>query len=272
MLFALVAAHRGDLEQARTAAEHARSLAEEMPVYRGVCEGALGLVDLWSGYAQRAVARFVAAEEAFDAVEMSEPALKTWRADYAEALLELGRVEWAVALLDDWEAAAARLERGSVLAQVASCRGLVAAARGEVDEALALLGRAAARLDEVGDKFGRSRTLLALGVAQRRKRQKRLAREAIQAALESFEAMGAAGWAEKARTELGRLGGRIRTEGLTAAERRVAALVAKGRTNREVAAELFLGERTVESHLSHVYAKLGVRSRTELARRLTLTQ
>ena len=83
-----------------------------------------------------------------------------------------------------------------------------------------------------------------------------------------FEELGAAGWAEKARAELGRIGGRTRVEGLTPAERRVAALVAEGRTNREVAAALFLAERTVASHLSHVYAKLGVRSRTELARKL----
>jgi DNA-binding CsgD family transcriptional regulator len=72
----------------------------------------------------------------------------------------------------------------------------------------------------------------------------------------------------KARGELGRIAGRRRQEGLTAAERRVAALVAEGRTNREVAAALFLGERTVASHLTHIYAKLGVRSRTELARRM----
>jgi DNA-binding CsgD family transcriptional regulator len=62
--------------------------------------------------------------------------------------------------------------------------------------------------------------------------------------------------------------GRKRASGLTAAEWRVAALVAEGRTNREVASALFLGERTVASHLTHIYAKLGVRSRTELARRL----
>ena len=62
--------------------------------------------------------------------------------------------------------------------------------------------------------------------------------------------------------------GATRIEGLTAAERRVAELVANGQTNREVAAALFLGERTVASHLTHIYAKLGVRSRTELARRL----
>jgi DNA-binding CsgD family transcriptional regulator len=64
------------------------------------------------------------------------------------------------------------------------------------------------------------------------------------------------------------VGGRRRVEGLTAAERRVATLVAEGMTNREVAAALFLQERTVASHLTHVYAKLGMRSRTELARRL----
>ena len=69
--------------------------------------------------------------------------------------------------------------------------------------------------------------------------------------------------------ELGRIGGRTREDGLTAAERRVAALVAAGRTNREVAAQLFLAERTVAGHLTRIYAKLGVRSRTELARRLS---
>jgi DNA-binding CsgD family transcriptional regulator len=108
--------------------------------------------------------------------------------------------------------------------------------------------------------------LLALGIVKRRARRKREAREAIEAALDGFETIGAVGWAAKARAEVGRIGGRTRERGLTAAERRVAALVAEGRTNREVAAELFLGERTVETHLSHVYAKLGVRSRAELAR------
>jgi DNA-binding CsgD family transcriptional regulator len=73
---------------------------------------------------------------------------------------------------------------------------------------------------------------------------------------------------ETARAELGRIGGRTRTAGLTAGEQRVAVLVAAGRTNKEVASELFLGERTVASHLTHIYAKLNVRSRTELARKL----
>jgi len=109
---------------------------------------------------------------------------------------------------------------------------------------------------------------LALGIVRRRGRQKRAADEAMRAALLAFERLGAGTWAQKARAELGSIGGRRREEGLTAAEQRVAVLVAEGRTNREVAATLFLGERTVASHLTHIYAKLGVRSRTELARRL----
>jgi DNA-binding CsgD family transcriptional regulator len=144
----------------------------------------------------------------------------------------------------------------------------VAAARRDLEQALSVLEQAVARHEAVGDPFGRARARLALGVVSRRARQKRVAREAIESAVASFETLGATGWAAKARAELGRIGGRTRGEGLTGAERRVADLVAEGRTNREVAAALFLGERTVASHLTHIYAKLGVRSRTELARRL----
>jgi len=102
----------------------------------------------------------------------------------------------------------------------------------------------------------------------RRARQKRAPRDAIVAACEGFEELGAATWLERARSELRSIGGRTKQQGLTAAELRVAALVAEGRTNREVATALFLGERTVASHLTHIYAKLGVRSRTDLARKV----
>jgi DNA-binding CsgD family transcriptional regulator len=137
-----------------------------------------------------------------------------------------------------------------------------------VETAVALLTDAVERHEAMRDPFGRARALLALGVTRRRARQKRPAREAIELALAGFEELGAAGWAQRARDELGTIGGRTRAEGLTPAERRVAELVADGRTNAEVAAALFLSERTVSSHLTRVYGKLGVRSRTELARRL----
>ena len=106
-------------------------------------------------------------------------------------------------------------------------------------------------------------------MTRRRARQKRPAREAIELARAGFEEIRAERWAERAREELGAIGGRTRSEGLTPAEQRVADLVVKGRTNAEVAAALFLSERTVASHLTRVYAKLGVRSRTELARKLS---
>ena len=84
----------------------------------------------------------------------------------------------------------------------------------------------------------------------------------------TFDRIGARLWAEKARAELGRIGGRAGSpRGLTQAEQRVAALVAEGKTNKEVAADLVVSVRTVEANLSRIYDKLGIRSRTELARR-----
>jgi DNA-binding CsgD family transcriptional regulator len=265
---ALIAVHRGELERARELAESATALAVEMGARLPALKSIRGLVALWSGDPAEALPWFEEADELATEIGMLEPVMLLWRADHVEALLALGQATEAGRLLDDWEADAMRLGRGWVLAHVGRCRGLAAAAAGDVETAIVLLAEAVGAHERVGDPFGRARALLALGVVRRRARQKRPAREAIEAALEGFETLGAAGWAETARAELGQIGGRTRAEGLTAAEQRVAALVAEGRTNREVAAALFLAERTVASHLSRVYAKLGVRSRTELARKL----
>jgi len=267
MPIAVVAAHRGRLQVAREHSGLALRLGEEQIGLRTpVHLATMGLVELRSGDPQAAVAWFGESEATTTRVGWREAARRWWVADHAEALLELGRIDDAVRVVDVWEEDAARRGRDWVLAHVTRCRGLVAAARGEVDRAESLLQQAVAKHRDAGDPFGEARALLALGVVRRRRRQKRGARDAIEAALEGFEQLGAATWIEKARAELGRIGGRVREEGLTAAERRVADLVAEGRTNKEVAAALFLGERTVETHLSHVYAKLGVRSRAELAR------
>ena len=265
---ALIAAHRGELERASELAARGRKLADEEGGIAPGLAAVAGVIDLWSGDAPSAVAWFAAAEERADAGGRGEPNFRWWRDDYVEALLALDRVGDAAAVLDAWEDAARRVDRTWVFAHVTRCRGLLAAALGEIEEALPTLEAAVREHEHVGDPFGRARALLALGVVGRRARRKRPARESIEAALAGFEALGAAGWAEKARAELGRIGGRTRVEGLTAAEQRVATLVAEGQTNREVAAALFLAERTVASHLSRVYAKLGIRSRTELARKL----
>ena len=266
---AVIAVHRGQLDLAREHSERGLDLAREQ--FRGhpvQHMAVLGLVARLSGDPSAAENWFEKADRQASELGWGEPSVRWWTADYAELLLEDGRIDAAVRVVDVWEADAARVAREWVSAHATRCRGLVAAAQGEVDRAGSLLERAVAQHEEVGDPFGTARALLGLGIVRRRARKKRVAREAIQAALDGFEELGAATWVEKARGELGQIGGRRREEGLTPAERRIAALVAEGRTNREVAAALFVTERTVSSHLSHVYAKLGVRSRTELARRL----
>jgi DNA-binding NarL/FixJ family response regulator len=112
--------------------------------------------------------------------------------------------------------------------------------------------------------------LLVYGVIQRRAKLKRAARETLQHAAAIFEELGAPLWLKRARTELGRIGGRQpASDGpLTATEQRVADLAAAGRSNKQIAAELFMSERTVEANLTKVYRKLGISSRTQLAGRL----
>ena len=246
---------------------HGLALCEEqIPVAGPLFPGVLGLAASWGGDIESGAAHFAEADRLAFALDWRNPHMRPWTADYVEALLALGRIDEAGRVLGVWEADATALARPRVLAQVTRCRGLIAAAEGRVDDAATLLEQALEEHEQIGDRFGRGRALLALGVVRRRQRQKAAARSALQEALSTFTDLGAATWTERAQAELGRIGGRTREVGLTAAERRVAALVAQGRTNREVAAALFLGERTVETHLSHVYAKLGVRSRAELAR------
>ena len=189
--------------------------------------------------------------------------------DEIEALVALGWTDEAETLLAWLEERGHALDRASALATAARCRGLLALARRDTTEALASFEEALGQHARVRMPFERARTLLAQGIALRHARRRRDARAAIEEARDTFATLGAALWEEKAAGELGRIGGR-RAAGseLTPAEERVAALVANGRTNKEVAAALFLTERTVESHLTHAYRKLGVRSRSELARRL----
>src|SRR5205823_1520542 len=119
----------------------------------------------------------------------------------------------------------------------------------------------------LGQPVELGRTLLVRGMVERRNRQKRAARESLEGALETFSAIGADLWAERARAELGRIGGRAPSSvELTPTEDRVARLVVEGATNQEAAAALFLSVKTVEWNLSRIFRKLGIRSRTELAR------
>jgi DNA-binding CsgD family transcriptional regulator len=267
---ALVDAHRGRIDEARAAAEEAVALSEAVQhtSVRAMILGVLGFLELSLGDAPAADRHLRPVLTWLDAGEM---ALASFPASpYAvEALIEVGELEQARELLAQFEREGRELESPWVLALAARLRGLLEAAAGDLPGALVSLERALAEQEGKGWPFERARTLLALGQTQRRAKQKRAARESLQAALAVFEELGSPLWAEKARADLLRLGGRPRGTGeLTPTEERVAALVGEGRTNREVSAALYVTERTVEGHLTRVYAKLGVRSRAELARHL----
>jgi DNA-binding CsgD family transcriptional regulator len=184
-------------------------------------------------------------------------------------LIAVGALAEAERKLVPWEKRARTLDRSWALAITARCRALLFAAQGDLAAARAGFERALAEHARTQDPFQHARTLLAQGVTQRRAKQRGSARVTLEQALASFERLGAPLWAQKAQAELTRIAGRAPARGeLTEAERQIAALVAAGRTNREVAAALFVTEHTVEGALTRAYRKLGVRSRTELAHRL----
>jgi DNA-binding CsgD family transcriptional regulator len=145
---------------------------------------------------------------------------------------------------------------------------LLLAADGELESSFVAFEAALGELDGLPYPLEHGRTLLCLGMVRCQAGQKKAAREALEQALAIFDELGARLWAEKARRELRRVSGRqAASDELTETERRVAELAARGRSNKEIAAELFMGVSTVEMHLSRVYRKLGVR-RAGLAARL----
>jgi DNA-binding CsgD family transcriptional regulator len=261
----------GDAEAARDRAARAISVAGQTggrPAEQ-FARAALGQLELSLGRPAAAaevlhpVAEFVRAER------IVEPGAIRFLPDHIEALLGMGNECEATELLDWYEENADRLSRASALAAAARCRGLLAAAAGDLERALAELDRGLALHDRVTVPLDRARTLLALGAVHRRAKHKRAARDSLGAALEMLDGMGARGWARRARAELARIGGRAPSRGaLTPTERRVASLVSEGLATKQVAAALFVSPKTVEGHLSRIYAKLGVHSRTELAHRL----
>jgi DNA-binding CsgD family transcriptional regulator len=263
-------AHAGDADATRARAAEALELAERtsgVPAWF-FAVSALGQLELASGDARAAHAHLAPLVAFVREQAMCEPGATWCVVDEVEALTDLGKGDEARELLDWYEANAIRLDRDAARANASRCRGRLDATddvRRALDlfrEALDLHGRMPRPVDE-------GRTLLALGAAQRRAKERRAARETLERARTVLGSAGARLWAERASAELARIGGRAPSAGeLTPVERRVAELVAAGRSNREVAATLYLSTRTVEGHLSRVYAKLGVHSRLELVTRL----
>jgi DNA-binding CsgD family transcriptional regulator len=197
---------------------------------------------------------------------LADPGWDPCPGDLAESLLALGRVDEAEAELARLVAAGAGLDRPHLTAVLHRLRAEVRAARaGPDEEARAFAMTAVAAHERLGTTFELGRSLLVAGRLHRRAKQKRLAHDLLSRAVSVLEANPAPVWAERARDELRRVGLRPSApEGLTSTEARVAALAAAGRTNREIAAEVFASPKTVEAVLGRVYRKLGVRSRVEL--------
>jgi DNA-binding CsgD family transcriptional regulator len=269
---ALVHALRGHTDQARSLAEEGLAIAQRGGLYPAMQlnTSVLAFVDLSLGRHLAVDTRLGPLADVLTRVGMSEPGILRFVPDEVEALVALGELERATLVLDAFEARATALQRTWSQATAARCRGLLESARGALPAATGALETALQLHQKLDEPFELARTLLVAGQVQRRNRQKRASKHALERALGIFEQLGTPLWAAKARAELARVG--IRPAApleLTPTEERVARLVADGRTNREVAAELFLSRRTVEDNLSKIYRKLGVRSRAELVRSLT---
>ncbi len=191
--------------------------------------------------------------------------------DLVEALVSLGRVAEAAQATSRLDVAAREQQHpwGTVTAR--RCTAAIALASGYEEQAVASLTDAAAAYGELGLRFDEARSLLQLGRAARRFRKRAVAGRALEEAAAKFERTGCTGWAELARAEIAALGTRRTPDGvLSPAQRRTAELAASGMSNKEIARRLAVSVHTVEVHLSHAYATLGVRSRVQLAHLMAL--
>jgi DNA-binding CsgD family transcriptional regulator len=198
---------------------------------------------------------------------VDEPASMWWLADEIEAVVALGHEERAAELIDWLDLRSRAIDRPTGLAVAARCRGLARAADGDIAGTAPHFEEALRQHDRQRADYELGRTLLAKGRVERRGRKWGQARDSLERARSLFEPLGAVVWANRAGEELGRIGGRTASADLSETERRVAELVVSGMSNREVADALFMSPRTVQSNLSRVFQKLGVRSRGELAAR-----
>jgi ATP/maltotriose-dependent transcriptional regulator MalT len=264
---AIVSAVQGRDEDATRSAEDVleRATANGLRLRASTAVYALALLDLGR-------ARWADALERFDSLlEGGAAALDPIAAptipDKIEAAVRASRPEEARAALPLFEAWMGYSGAPPAQARLAASRALLAAG----DEATERFEEAL-RLGPEARPFDFARIQLLYGEHLRRERRRTDARVQLRAALEAFERLRAEPWAERARAELRASGETTRkrdpstTDQLTPQELQIARMVAEGLSNKEVAAQLFLSPRTIDSHLRNVFAKLGITSRTQLAR------
>ncbi|MDX2649539.1 AAA family ATPase [Streptomyces sp. PA03-1a] len=235
--------------------------------------GALGSAALTAGDPDECVRHL---ERAFALAEdcgLGNPNMLTFVADLAEAHVRGGNRDRAAGLADWLDERARATGLAWPEAATARCRGLLATDADEAVRLFAAADRAHARREM---PFDQARTALVHGEVMRRLRRPAEARVPLLAALTTFSALGARPWAARAEAELAAAGHRVAPQRaqvsladlLTAQELQIARAVAGGLSNLETASTLFLSRKTVEAHLTRVYRKLGIRSRSDLARTL----
>lgn len=267
----LVAVHMGRVDDAR------RILTAAIEYTESVESWTWHARQLWAlGHLELAIGNLEAAKDALLPLPeiLRTRGLGEWAAypvhpDAIEVLVELGEVDEAAALQAELEEYGRRLDRPWGLATAARSAALIASARGDSEDALAATDRALAEHERLDWPLERGRTLLVRGGILRRLGRRLDAAAALAEAKAVFGSIRTPLWHLRAEAEEHRLGGRRRADdALTPTEERVADLASQGLRNAEIAARLFVTTKTVEAALSRVYRKLGIRSRTELARRL----
>ena len=265
---AVIAALRGDTD---TAHRHVRMLTsmppDPSPVTAGQVAFATGMVAAMDGDYRLAIDRLSSAVAHLDGGGIRDLGALAARPELLDALVQAGELDEADRVASEIVELATRSGRPRGAAEALRARALVAAGRRRLDEAAELAGSAVQAFAEIGLPVERARMLVLAGSIARRDRRRSEARELLDEAQRELVRCGALGLLPRVRAEMERLGDRSGTDGLTNTERKIADLVADGLTNVEVAAQLYVSARTVESHLTKIYRKLGVRSRSEMAAR-----
>ncbi len=272
---AQVEARMGRVEQTRAHAEEGLAICKQLNAWAIEPEPVLALASLALSLGEHEVAVGVWKQTTVDIREwVLEPGWEHLDDVMIEASIRAGRHAQAERELDHLEGKAKRTGRTWAHAVAARCRGLLAPAE-EMDEHFQ---RALEWHAQTPLPFDRARTELCYGERLRRARRRTDAREQLVRASATFHALGAAVWGERAERELAAAGYNRQSPAehspwaeLTAAETRVAQVILEGATYDEAASALFVSPRTIETHLRQVYRKLGVRSRSEMTKRLAVS-
>ena len=239
------------------------------PWITAMCGQTEALIALMHGDATTVAKATARATEVLNGIGLAEPAMFRFHADQIEAEIELGRLDRAERLLEQFEERNRVFPRPWIAATSARCRALLAAARSDIAAAVGHVDRALAEHQRLDMPLERVRTLIAGARVLRRANQRKRAHDLAMEAATIADGMGARPWASRARAEAERLGlERGDGDRLTPSERRMAELAATGATNREIAERLLVSPKTVEATLARTYAKLGIRSRAQLHARL----